>query len=252
MSKVDRVPHVDRVERDLGLDPIQRLAAVRATGAVPDDVGPEVPIAPARGPVRVVKTMAAYPAGEDGFEIKPAGHMGRHTLRCADAFDLMEAKAARHKKPAPFSPAQVAMGRHYRDLVEKHACAGVKCSSLESLSQGGGSGGDFMDAVLRDRQRIKVLRARIGTGSAMVVRRHRPSARGSRVAISDRRLVDIVCIEGGTISDVLRAHGWSIKSDLVTSLQVALGQVLDRMMGPVRQGGVVAAHYGSGPVSVWD
>lgn len=234
-------------------DEAARIDQVRVKGFVPADVGPEIPMAPARGPVRMMDLMAAYPKGEDGFEFKPAGHKGRKTLQRADSFDVMTAKAARHRRPAPFSPAQVAMGRFYRDLVEKHECAGVKCSSLESLSQrGGGSGSDWIDAVLRDRDRIDVLRRRIGSGSAMVVRRVRPSARASRVTIMDRRLVDIVCLEDGTISDVLRAHGWAIKADLVRALTQTLGDVLDRMMGPVRRGGASVAHFGSGCLPIWD
>ncbi|MCZ4269006.1 hypothetical protein O4H48_13990 [Rhodobacteraceae bacterium G21628-S1] len=226
---------VTQIERNTSLDDIARMAEVRAMGFVPAEVGPEIPVAPARGPVRMADMMAAYPKGDDGFEVKAAGFQGRKTLQRADSFDVMAAKAARHRKPSPFSPSQVAMGRFYRDLVERHECAGVKCSSLESLSQrSGGSGTDFMDAVLLDRERIGILRNRIGCGSAMAVRRIRPSDRGSRASIMDRRLVDIVCLEDGTITDVLKKHGWSVKADLVTTLNRALGEALDRMMGPVR------------------
>jgi len=229
-----------------------RIAKVQASGFVPSEVGPEIPVAPARGPVRMMDLLAAYPKGNDDFEMKAAGFLGRKTLQRADSFDVMAAKAARHKKPSPFSPAQIAMGRFYRDLVEKHECAGVKCSSLESLSQrSAGSGSDFMDAVLRDRERIAVLRGRIGSGSAMVVRRIRPSVRGSRVTIMDRRLVDIVCLEDGTISDVLKKHGWSEDTKLRAALQQALAAVLDRMMGPVRRGQVSAAHFGSGCLPIF-
>ncbi len=250
-----------------------RIERVRALGFVPEDVGPEIPFAPARGRVRMVESVASYPKGADEFELKPAGWMGRKTLQRADSFDVMmakaqaaharavskarddaKAKAAKFEPPAfvpPFSPAQIAMGRFYRDLVEKHACAGVKCSSVESLSSGsGGDGGGFMDAVLADAQRIDILRRRIGCSSAMVVRRVRPSGRGSRVTIFDRRLVDIVCLEDGTISDVLRAHGWSIKADLITTLQLGLAHVLERMMGPVRRGKIQFAEFGSADLGV--
>ena len=144
----------------------------------------------------------------------------------------MAAKAARHKKPSPLSPGQVAIGRHYRDLVERHACAGLKCSSIEVIrTSGSGRGGDFMDAVLRDREEIKRLRRRIGTGSAMVVRRIRPSKRGSRVSISDQRLVDMVCLEDRAPNDVLKAHGWSIYGETSQAVAKALGRTLARMSG---------------------
>lgn len=235
-----------------------RVSAVRALGSVPDAVGPEIPEAPARGPVRMVDMMASYPKGDDGFELKPAGYMGRKTLQRADSFDVMASRAAGHGKPAPFNRAQVAMGRFYRDLVEKHDCAGVKCSSFESLSQGGdGRGGDFMDAVLRDRERIDNLRRRIGSSSAMVVRRIRPSDRGTRVSIMDRRLVDAVCIEDMTITDVLRVHGWvregkSGQAKHISALMRAMADALDRMMGPVRRGGVSATRFGLSCLPIWD
>ena len=243
---------VTQIEQQAG-DAQARLAEVRALGFVPAEVGPEIPTAPARGPVRMVDMMASYPKGDDGFEVKPAGFLGRKTLRLADSFDVMAAKAARHKKPAPFTPAQVAMGRFYRDLVERHESAGGKCSSLESLSQrgGGGSGSDYMDAVLRDRDQIGALRKRIGVGSAMVVRRIRPSGRGPRTSITDRRLVDIVCLEDGTITDVLRKHGWAVNADLVKALNRGLAEVLDRMMGPVRRGSASVAHFGTGCLPIF-
>jgi hypothetical protein len=147
-------------------------------------------------------------------------------------FDVMAAKAARHNKASPLSAGQVAMGRHYRDLVERHACAGLKCSSIEVIRTGGGGlGGDFMDAVLRDREEIEHLRCRIGTGSAMVVRRIRPSQRGSRGSISDRRLVDMVCLEDRALNDVLKTHGWSVYGETSQAVVKALGQALARMRG---------------------
>ncbi|PIE15165.1 MAG: hypothetical protein CSA68_07385 [Rhodobacterales bacterium] len=243
---------VSRIERRNDLDEVARLAEVRAMGVVPSEVGPEIPVAPARGPVRMSEMMSAYPKGDNGFEMKAAGFLGRKTLQLADSFDVMAARAARHKKPAPFTAAQVAMGRFYRDLVERHESAGVKCSSLESLShRSGGGGSDFMDAVLRDRERIGVLRQRIGSGSAMVVRRRRSSDKGRRVAIMDRRLVDIVCLEDGTITDVLDKHGWGDDAKLRIALQQALAAVLDRMMGPVRRGGASVAHFGSGCLPIF-
>lgn len=234
-------------------DEAARIAKVKAKGFVPDEVGPEIPEAPARGPVRMYDLVGLYPNGERGFAPKPAGFRGRKTLVRADSFDLMARKAKGHNRPAPFSPSQVAMGRFYRDLTEKHASTGMRCSSLESLSQrSSGGGGAYIDAVLRDRERLAQIHHRIGSGSALIVRRHRPSARGSRVGITDRRMVDMVCLEDATISGVLRKHGWSIKSDLIASLTLALCNALDRMVGDTRSSGVTGCHMGGDPVSIWD
>ncbi len=123
-----------------------RLAAIKARGNVPEICGDAIPEAPARGAFRVFEPEGLYPDGQGGFEAKHAGYRGRSAIQRADVFDIMAAKAARHKKPSPLSPGQVAIGRHYRDLVERHACAGLKCSSIEaSRSSGSGRGGDFID-----------------------------------------------------------------------------------------------------------
>lgn len=88
-----------------------------------------------------------------------------------------------------------------------------------------------MDAVLRDREEIERLHRRIGTGSAIVVRRIRPSKRGSRVSIADRRLVDMVCLEDRALSDVLKAHGWSVYGENSRCVAQALAQTLEGMRG---------------------
>jgi len=254
-----------------------RIAEVKAMGHVPKEVGPMVPEAPARGPVRMFDATKLYPKGEADYEAKPAGWKGRKTLQRADVFDVMlhKAKAAHTRAVAkarnagkpeeewpvfvpPLSFGQMSMGRFYRDLTEKHTCAGVKCSSLESLSQsGGGTGGEFMDAVLRDRMRLDALHRRIGSGIAKEVRRIRPSETGSRATIMDRRLVDMVCLEDQNISDVLRAHGWvkdgqAAQSKHIKALRVALSKALNRMMGP-RFMGIKAADFGPACTAmIWD
>jgi hypothetical protein len=209
-----------------------RLAAIKAQGKVPETCGDAIPQAPARGAFRVFEPKVLHSDGQGGFEARSAGYRGRSAIQRADVFDVMAAKAARHNKASPLSHSQVAMGRHYRDLVERHACAGLKCSSIEAIRTGdSGRGGDFMDAVLRDRDEIERLRRRIGTGSAMVVRRIRPSKRGSRVSISDWRLVDMVCLEDRALNDVLKVHGWSVYGETSQAVAKALGQALSRMSG---------------------
>lgn len=215
-----------------------RIEAVRAAGAVPETCGPAIPVAPARGPVRVFTATALYPKGTEEFEMKPAGFRGRQTMAVADAFDVMAARARSNGKGDPFTPGQVAMGRHYAALVESHSAGGVKCSSIEGTGGGTGNGGDFMDAYLREGQELAAIRRKIGTGAAMVVRRQRPSKRGSRRTITDRALVDLVCVGGKTLAEVLDAHGWAKKGEAVAALRIALADALDRMQGPKRSRGV--------------
>ncbi len=209
---------------------LARVAAVKARGVVPECCGDAIPEAPARGAFRVFEPVGLYPVGEVDHVARPSGYRGRKAMQLADAFDVMQAKAARHGKGSPFTPSQVSMGRHYRDLVERYLSAGVRCSSLESVAQSGSSsGGEFIDAVLRDREEIEMLRRRIGSGAAIVVRRHRPSQRGSRITIFDQRLVDMVCIEELTMTEVLKAHRWSVDQKYVRDLKEALADALDRM-----------------------
>lgn len=212
----------------------ERMARVRARGAVPAECGPEIPNAPARGKVRIFDPVAFYPKGESDFEARPAGFAGRKALMRADVFDRACASAERARKPAPLSPSQIAMGRMYRDLVELHSAGGVRCSSLESMGGGGsGSGSDFMDARLALVERIEAIRRRIPSGDALVVRRVRPSSRGTRGTIQTRRLVDMVCLDDRSLSEVLAAHGWAKKGDHIEALRVALCDALERMAGPV-------------------
>lgn len=224
-----------------------RVAEVKARGEVPAACGPAITEAPARGAFRVFEPMDLYPAGEDGFEVKPAGYKGRKAMQTADAFDVMAASAVRKKKPSPFTPGQIAMGRHYRDLLERYESAGVRCSSVEAIRSGGsGQGGEFIDAVLRDREEIERLRRRIGDGFAMQVRRVRPSQRNRRKLISDRQLVDAVCIQDRSLSDVLKVFGWVAEGQRaqgahIKVLRKALGDALERMAGPVPRSGILAS-----------
>lgn len=221
----------------------EALDKVRALGRVPDGSGSEIPDAPARGPVRQFMPMKAYPDGDNGHKFKPAGHLGRKAIRHEDAFDLMADGAAKNKKPSPFTPAQVQMGRDYAALYEKHQCAGVRCSSMEAATDGGGGGGgDYIDAVLADGERLAVLQRRIGGGMAKVIRRRRPS--DGRIEIADRRLVDAVCIGDLTLTEVLIKNGWPKTGRNVADLAVALAEVLDRMAGPVRAPRSASVMYG--------
>lgn len=213
-----------------------RIAWVRASGAVPVDCAGAIVDAPARGPVRAFDLLASYPKGNGESELKPAGFAGRKTMKRADVFDTMRGQAARRGGVLVLSDSQIGMGRIYRGLVDDRNAGAVRCSSLEAM--GGGIGGTregFTDHRLDMSRRIDRLRAAVGSGVAMAVRRVRPSDRGgvSRRNIADLALVDAVCLDDLDISAVLRLHHWAVKGDTVRALTVALGAALDRMIGPV-------------------
>ena len=65
----------------------------------------------------------------------------------------------------------------------------------------------------------------------MAIRRIRPSQRGSKSIITDKRLVDMVCLEDKDLGQVLSAHGWAVKGEANAALRRALAAALDRMQG---------------------
>lgn len=189
-------------------------------------------VAPARGAKRLVAQYELLPGGTRRW-------IGSHWAD-ADIFDKMCRDAfARHQKAGgdvadfavPFTPGQMSMARRYRDLTERHAAGGVRCASLEARGSGGGQGGEFIDAFVAEGRELSAIHRRIGSGEAMVVRRIRPSARGSKASIFDRRLVDLVCLGGQDLTGVLRSHGWALKGDHRDALRRALCVALDRMQG---------------------
>lgn len=227
-----------------------RIEAVRSAGRVPEAAsGGAIRDAPARGAVALHVEMELVPQADGSYRQQVRNHQGRAGLRVADAFDKMRAKAAPRGASAAdlFTPGQVAMGRRYRALVERHDAGGMKCSSLDGKVSGGGAAAlDMMDRMLMDRRELDLLLRRIGPGVAMSVRRVRPSKRGARLTIPVRDLVDRVCLRDQTVSDVLRAYGWSVKGQTVDQVRAALRDALDRMQGPPARAGVRTLHLGGG------
>jgi hypothetical protein len=93
-----------------------------------------------------------------------------------------------------------------------------------------------MDAFVSEGDEIRRMRARVGTGAAMQVRRIRPSARGTaaRGIITDMALLDAVCLEGLTLSAVLERYGWAVDGKHREALRGALVEVFFRMKSNVR------------------
>lgn len=242
-------PSVVTVPRAQALEILARsdaaVAAVKSRAAIPEACGPDIAPAPARGAFATFRPVEIVP-GSAGTA-RPAGYRAhgelqhRSAIRKADVFDAMiDAARKRHIAAGddavpfipPFTPGQVQVARDYRDLTERHSAGGIRCASLEA-GRGGGSGGEFIDAYVADGERLRRFHAVIGNGAAMIVRRIRPSSRGTgeRGIIHDRTLVDMVCLENRSLTDVLTRHGWSEKGGHRKALRAALAGVLDRMQG---------------------
>lgn len=229
-----------------------RLDLVRQAGLPPEACGPELPVSPAAGGYRVFDVLQAYPDGEDGTVLRPGGFQGRKTAARADAFDRMRAQAERRRAVAPFTAEQVHAGRRYAALAQ-YVDGGAMKGSWPSGGGHGGSQEGFTDHRLMLSRDLERIRKRIGPGVVLSIRRIRPSARASGAArrpITDRALVDQVCLNEMTISEALAAHGWSVKSDHIGAAMRALAQALDRMLGPGPMRGVVALHVG--PKAKWN
>ena len=256
MARADKSETVWAVDRAGGVDTRHALSrkaateraikeqaamdAVRAKGAVPRACGPEIPEAPARGPVQILRPVAQQV--NDGGRIRKTGgvhkgsitkvdtgYKGRAVMRRLDAFGRMEAEAAKRGKPMPLTPEQVATGRLYAQLVERYEAGGYKCSSLSERVGGSGSTIDVTDARLMDREKILRMRKAIGDGIAVPVRKIRPSQRGTRVAITDRYLVDAICLSGMSFREVLLSCGWGYNARLIMQLRNALCEKIDLM-----------------------
>ncbi|MDB6454478.1 hypothetical protein [Falsirhodobacter sp. 20TX0035] len=249
--------HADRVrfardeedQRRAGRD---RMAeeALRVRGrlilARPPEEMAAAAVAPARGPMRLVDSVEVAEdlrlsdLGEWQVLSRVDGQWWEGV--CQLTAMVMVAKRAWRKKVgsldgfvAPFTPGQIQMGQRYATLVERHNAGGMKGSSFEArMDGGGGQGGGFIDVFVAEGRELDLIHRRIGTGQAMAVRRVRPSARGTKSGITDRRLVDMVVLGGMDLTAVLRAHGWLSESKHRTSLRESLAAALDRMQGYAR------------------
>ena len=213
----------------LGLPPEgegQRLGAIKAASVAPESCGPEIPLAPARGRLLAVEPFEMVRTAE-GYEAQHVGFAGRDAARAADVWDRMADQARRAGGADPFTPAQVATARTYAMLVERHSAVGLKGRSIETAGRGGASAGDgVMDLIIDEGRRIAAMERAVGAGLAMAVRRQ---GKAGRTGIGALVLVQSVCLQGLSVSEVLVRHGWSKYGDTVARAQAALGQALDRM-----------------------
>jgi len=204
-----------------------RLEAIRAAALPPESCGPDMPAAPARGPVKAIQPLSMVRT-EDGYDLRHTGFRGRDAARARDVFDEMADQARRAGGFDPFTLRQKDTARAYATLVERHSARGLKGRSIETMSGGrGGRGSDgVMDRILAEGRAIDAMRAAVGDAFALEVRRAR---KPGRTAIRLIDLVDAVCLEGRTISDVLGRFGWAAKGSTRADAQGALASALDAM-----------------------
>jgi len=202
----------------------QRLQTMLDAARAPESCGPEIPVAPARGRILAYAPQAVRPTAT-GYEVQHDGFRGRDAARAADVFDVMLQQVARRGGEAPFTPGQIEAGRTYAMLVERHSSVSLRCISIESQRGSGSAGGAFMDAVLAEGEVIRRMEAAIGMGMALEVQRET----GARRDIPIRRLVDMVCLEGKSVTAALRAFGWPVYGGVRGQAYAALGDALDRM-----------------------
>jgi hypothetical protein len=211
-------------------------------GAVPDGVSKDIVAAPARGPVREFRE--GYWAG-DGLnaEWRTEPYRSGCAGKVRDIFDTMTDQATRRGGKAPFDVVQVHVARQYRELNERVASAGIKCSRAFNPETRGTGKVDFMDAFMADTQILAWYHRQIGTGVAKNTKRNQEARQGDQVVgrievrlhgrklITVRTLVDEVCIHEKALSAVLRAHGWRDTGKNVNGLRDALRAALTRMAG---------------------
>lgn len=209
----------------------RRITDIKAAATAPASVGPEiVAVAPARGAFKTFEPFEMVPGSTE--RARRTGWKGRSAMRRADAFDVMASQAARRKASTPpFTAGQISAGRDYGALVERIEAAGVRCSSMESLGRGSGGQGSFSDALLADSNRLAALRVHIGRKVALRAQITGPKLKRARRTITDRKLLEMVCIADLPLSKVLKAHGWSASTRNLAALRSALCASLDRIQG---------------------
>lgn len=203
-----------------------RIAALKRQAVAPEGCGPEMPLAPARGRLVPVAPIAMVRAA-DGYVPQHVGFAGRDAARAADVWDRMAAQAARAGGEAPFTVQQVATGRAYAALVERHAAFGLRGRSVEVLAgRGGGASDGVMDAVIDEGRRIAAMERAAGGGMALAVRRQRGAGRSGVPVLA---LVRAVAVDGLDLSAVLRRYGWAAQGPNREAAREALAAALDRM-----------------------
>lgn len=197
------------VER-MGLDCALHRAALDQ--AVPDASGARSPVGPARLPVETVELVEAR--GDESRErVTPLG------MRTARVRLPRVLRALRDHDPRRRAALR------YQHLVEVANAA--PCGALVSVRVDGG--GRISDGgaswKLGISEELRAFHFAIGGAVALAP----ASRRGSRRLITERAMLDMVCLSNQELRSVLRAHGWAARSVLVKHLAEIVLAALDRM-----------------------
>jgi len=219
---------------DPGAGAVRREAEAKQVRAMLDGATPPpgmraAPIAPARGPQALVPSFTVTPGGMR--RIEGVHWRALSPLAAAVAQARMRHETRKIESPfvPPYSPAQVAMAEHYATLVEWRDGSAMKCASLEAGREGGGSG-HFIDSFMDRGRQLAELQVRIGDGVAMDVRRHMDRG-NTRSRITVRAAVDMACLAGVDLTEVLRRFGWEPDGKNRKALRTTICGALDRMQG---------------------
>lgn len=224
----DRKFAVDPYGRDRLQVEARRIEQIKAEATPPSGMG-AAPMAPARGPQVIVQNWTVTPGGmrqRDGVHMRSLSPLAQAV---AQARMRHEAKDTDRPFVPPYGAGQVAMAEYYAALVEWRDGSAMKCSSLEAGREGGGSG-HFIDRFIDRGAALAELHVRIGHDMAMVPRRHMDRGNARR-AISVRAAVDMVCLAGQDLTEVLRRFGWEPDGKNRKVLRTAICGALDRMQG---------------------
>jgi hypothetical protein len=187
------------------------------------------PVAPARGPQALIPSFTVTAGGMRRIEGVHWRALSPLAAAVAQARMRHEARKIESAFVPPYSPAQVAMAELYAALVEWRDGSAMKCASLEPGRKGGGSG-HFIDSFMDRGRQLAEMQARIGDGVAMDIRRHMDRG-NTRSPITVRAAVDMACLAGVDLSEVLRRFGWPENGQHRRQLRDAIRGALDRMQG---------------------
>lgn len=187
--------------------------------------------APARGAL-VARPQHETVMTPNGPRVRRTTQDGFHPVAAQDAFDVMALQAKRRDAGGLplFSVGQVEAGRTYAALAERCASEGLRCSSPEAR-QGGGQQVDWIEGVIARSARLAAMHRAIGTDVVLPVSGSAGAELVGRRAVSVRLLVDQVCCEGMSVSEVLRRAGWPVRGARVTDVLGHLTEALNRMQG---------------------